>query len=165
MNHRLFISVVGILAVLTFISRNAESTGTYLITTILGTGYAGIGAGGLAATSTALERPVTVYQDTNGAVYVTDQWNHVIRKVVGGIATIYAGTLNTISYTGDGGPASSASLNNPRGLCGNNAGLIYVADAGNYRIRVISATGIITTLVGTGVQGYTGKDVCFQTPK
>jgi hypothetical protein len=161
MNHCLFISIVRVLTVLTFISRNVESTGTYLITTILGTGYSGSGAGGLAATSTALNRPVTVYQDTNGAVYVADQWNSVIRRVVGGIATIYAGTLNVHSYTGDGGPASSASFNNPRGLCGNNAGLIYVTDAANRRIRVISATGIITTIVGTGVQGYSGRDTCF----
>lgn len=60
-------------------------------------------------------------------------------------------------YSGDGGAATSASLNYPSGVALDTAGNLYIADGDNNRIRkVTAATGIITTIAGTGIQGYSG---------
>src|SRR5204863_1502136 len=61
-----------------------------------------------------------------------------------------AGTNNTWSYSGDGGPGPSATLNSPCGLALDGAGNLYVADSTNNRIRKLAANGTITTVAGTG---------------
>ena len=62
----------------------------------------------------------------------------------------------TAGYSGDGGPASAAQLNNPYGVAADTAGNIYIADNGNNRIRKVNAAGIISTIAGTGAAGYSG---------
>jgi sugar lactone lactonase YvrE len=68
---------------------------------------------------------------------------------------VIAGT-GTCGYSGDGGPAKSAQLDDPNGIVFDAAGNLYFADAGNHRIRRIDKNGIITTVAGTGVLGYSG---------
>jgi len=72
-----------------------------------------------------------------------------------GIITLFAGK-GANSYGGDGNVATSAYLNNPRGLAKDDSGNIYIADQANYRIRKINKAGIISTFAGTGVSGFSG---------
>jgi trimeric autotransporter adhesin len=73
-----------------------------------------------------------------------------------GIITTVAGD-GTSEYSGDGGPATSAGLKYPRGIALDASGNIYIADAGANRIRMVTkSTGIITTVVGNGREGYSG---------
>jgi hypothetical protein len=95
-----------------------------------------------------------------GNIYVADNWNHRIRKVTvsTGIISTIAGT-GTNSYSGDNGPATSATLCNPHGVGLDAAGNVYIADNGNHRIRKVTiSTGIITTFAGTGTISYSGDN-------
>jgi len=79
-----------------------------------------------------------------------------VRKVTpGGVETIYAGN-STTGYSGDGGPATSALLNNPTGLALDSLGNLYIEDSGNSVIRVVTPSGTITTYAGHGLPGYLG---------
>ncbi len=103
-------------------------------------------------------------QDATGNLYITDDGgrpipDHLsrIRKVDAAtrlISTVAGGT--GVGYSGDGGPALQAQFGRPRGLAIDSQGNIFVADHDNNRIREISASGIVTTIAGTGVAGYSG---------
>ena len=83
-------------------------------------------------------------------------YNDRIRKVdTSGIITTVAGD-GVRDYSGDGGPATAASLNWPRDVAVDSAGNLYIADADNYRIRKVDTSGIITTVAGTGTYGFSG---------
>jgi sugar lactone lactonase YvrE len=130
------------------------ATGT--IKTIAGNGISGYSGDGGPATSAALDFPGRVAVDSAGNVFIPDGYNSVIREVVaatGNIQTI-AGN-GTFSYSGDGGPATSAGLHFPRDVAVDIFGNVYIADTGNNVIReVVAATGQIRTIAGTGDQGY-----------
>lgn len=129
-----------------------------IITTVAGNGTAGAGGDGGAATSASLNSPQGVALDSVGNIYVSDRSNHRIRKitVATGVITTVAGTGGN-SFTGDGGPATSANLNNPRGIALDGAGNIYIADTSNNRIRMVTAsTGVITTVAGNGAATFAG---------
>ena len=79
----------------------------------------------------------------------------IIRIPRFGSPSVIAGT-GTCGYSGDGGPASSAQLNDPNGITFDSAGNLYFADSSNHRIRRIDPRGTITTIAGTGVSGHTG---------
>jgi len=118
-------------------------------------GYSGDGG---PATSAQLNYPERIAIDSVGNIYFADESNSRVRKVTiaTGIITTIAGN-GTFAYSGDGGPATSASLNFPVGLAFDGAGNLYIADAGNNRIRRVAAgTGVITTVVGNGAYGYFG---------
>ena len=126
------------------------------INTVAGNGTAGyLGDNGL-ATAASLSVPEAVAIDAAGNIYVADTFNNVIRKIAastGYISTV-AG-IGTQGYSGDGGPATIAELYLPTGVAVDAVGNIYFAD--NQRIRKVTAsTGIITTVAGSGVQGYSG---------
>ena len=123
-----------------------------IINTVAGTpAGSAIGEGGPPATA-FLSTPFGVAADSLGNIYIADTGNHRIRKISNGVITTYAGTGNP-GYTGDGGPATSATLNNPFGVAVDSAGNVYVADTDNAVIRKIDTNHIITTIAGTGVQG------------
>jgi sugar lactone lactonase YvrE len=88
----------------------------------------------------------------DGAVYIADTDNHRIRKVMNGLISTVAGN-GTAGFSGDGGPADSAELDHPEAVAVAKDGAIYIADTFNSRIRVVSPSGIITTLIGNGPQG------------
>src|SRR5437016_3824473 len=136
------------------IRKVAAATG--IITTVAGGGSA-LGDGG-AATSASLYGPTAVALDASGNLYIADQNNHRVRKVdaATGIITTVAGTGGP-GVAGDGGAATSASLNNPDGVAVDASGNVYVADQGNHRIRrVAAATGITTTVAGNRSPAFAG---------
>jgi hypothetical protein len=139
------------------VRRVSASTGM-IITTIAGTGVAGFSGDGGPATSAKLDEPEGVALDTAGNIYIADANNNVVRRIdvsTGNIST-FAGSQNC-AYTGDGGPATSAQLCFPGGLAFDAAGDLYIADTYNMVIRRVDATtGFITTVAGTGTQGYSG---------
>jgi hypothetical protein len=132
-----------------------------LITTVAGNGsYAFSGDGG-AATNASLDLPFDVTLDAAGNLYISDQYNNRIRKVdTSDIITTVAGNgldaPTNGACTGDGGPATNASLYNPRGLALDAAGNLYFADWKNSRVRKVDANGIITTVAGNGMAAYAG---------
>ena len=120
------------------------------ITTVVGTGKSGYGGDGGPATAAQLYAPYDLAIARDGTLYVADTYNHRIRKLdtTGRISTI-AGT-GTAGFTGDGGPGTTAQLNEPRGLWLDGGGQLYIADSANNRIRLLSASGTITTIAGDG---------------
>jgi len=138
--------------------RKVDAAGT--ITTVAGSGgSSGFSGDGGDATNAELDKPEGVWVDSSENIYVADTNNHVIRKVDGatGIITTVAGIGKQNGYTGDGGPATAAELNKPRGVYVDPSGNIYIADTENHAIRKVDAiTGIITTIAGTGSSGDSG---------
>ncbi len=127
-----------------------------IITTVAGNGTAGYSADDVAATTSELNLPVFVATDAAGNFYIADQNNNRIRKVnVTGVITTVAGT-GTAGFFGDGGPAVMAQLNSPTGVFVDRGGNILIADVGNYRIRKVDTSGVITTVAGSGIRGSGG---------
>jgi sugar lactone lactonase YvrE len=132
-----------------------------IITTVAGTGgcwispiYCYSGDGG-PATSAELSYPLGVAVDVTGNLYIADAMNGRVRKVsAGGIITTVAGGCSC-SSPGDGGPATSAFVS-PWGVAVDASGNLYIADAGNGRVRKVSPAGIITTVAGDDGLGYPG---------
>lgn len=134
--------------------RKVDTSGN--IWTIAGNGTAGYSGDGGPATSAQLAFPFGLSMDSGGNLYIADIMNSVIRKVdVNGIITTVAGN-GTTGYTGDGGLASSAELDNPVGVVVDNAGDIYIADTFNNVIRKVNPFGIISTVAGNGFGAGTG---------
>ena len=132
-----------------------------VITTVAGSGPPGrfngaySGDGGL-ATSARFNHPTAVDLDSSGNIYVSDQLNHVVRKVnTAGIISTFAGN-GIAAFNGDGGLATNASLNDPAGLAMDAAGNLYIGDNVNERVRRVDPSGLISTVVGNGSSGFTG---------
>ena len=110
------------------------------------------------ATAAALNFPSAVVVGEDGTVFIADTWNHRIRQVDAktGVITTIAGT-GQAKFVGENCPGISAALNEPVALALDGKGHLYIADQSNNRIRMIElATGIITTVAGTGDSAYSG---------
>lgn len=127
-----------------------------IITTVAGNGSAGYSGDGGAATSAQLNQPQTVTGLAGGGFLIGEAGNNVVRKVdaSGKISTI-AGT-GAAGYSGDGGPATSAQLNEPLGTTLDQAGNLYIGDCSNQVVRKVDPSGKISTIAGTGAQGFAG---------
>nr|WP_037664383.1 Teneurin-2 [Streptomyces aurantiacus] len=124
------------------------------IATVAGTGAAGYLSDGGPAPLTKLNLPLGLAVDKQGNLYIADRHNHRIRKVTpDGTITTVAGT-GQAGYVSDGGPAVATKLSDPVDVAVDDAGTLYIADAGNHRIRKVTAAGIITTIAGNGEAGY-----------
>jgi len=134
-------------------------TSTGVITTFAGTGSSGYSGDGGPAISARLRKPRGVFADGAGNIYIADTDNDCIRKIdAAEIITRVAGIGGSHDFSGDGGDATNAKLDKPRGVAADYAGNIYIADTNNHVIRKVDATtGIIDTVAGIGKQsGDTG---------
>jgi uncharacterized protein (TIGR03437 family) len=118
---------------------------------------------GVIAWYTSLNNPEGVAVDSSGNLYIADTYDHCVREVYGPntsenhvIVTIAGICGLTGGYSGDGGPATQAQLNYPRDVAVDGKGNIYIVDTYNFRIRIVTPAGIISTIAGTGRVGYTG---------
>jgi sugar lactone lactonase YvrE len=132
------------------------SSSTGVITTVAGTGVGGYNGDGQPATAAQLNTPWSVSIGPDGLLYIADLGNNLVRKVsAGGVISNIAGT-GARGFSGDGGAAVAATLNDPAALAFNPAGDLYIADSGNNRIRRVYANGEIATLAGNGSEQFTG---------
>jgi len=137
-------------------------SGTTITTVIGGAGcdstipFAG---DGMPAINGTLSNPKGIFIDQSGNIYVSDTLNQRVRMV-----NVSTGIINTIAgngiadFTGDGGPATNASLYNPIGVAVDASGNVFIADSSNNRIRKVDGTtGVISTFAGSGTtSGYSG---------
>ena len=131
---------------------------TSAISTFAGTGEEGFGGDGGPASKARFRNPTDVAVDAPGNVYVADRGNHRVRRVDGttGVITTYAG-VGERGFGGDGGPATEALLGHPSGVAVDAFGNLYIVDYWTARIRrVDAATGLISTIAGTGQRGFGG---------
>ncbi len=127
-----------------------------IVSTVAGTGVAGYTGDGGPASLAQIYYPNYVHSDRAGNLYLTDNGNHVIRKIsTSGIITTMAGN-GTQGYSGDGGPATAAQLNFPGGAACDTFGNLFIADNSNNVIRMVDVTGKISTIAGNGLNGFAG---------
>jgi uncharacterized protein (TIGR03437 family) len=126
-----------------------------VIVTVAGSGAAGLSGDGGPAVTAQLSAPSGVAVDADGNLFIADTGNHRVRKVTpAGIIETVAGN-GTAAFAGDGGQAVQAQLT-AEAIALDRAGNLYIADAGNYRIRKVTAAGVISTVAGSGSPGNTG---------
>jgi streptogramin lyase len=132
------------------VRRLDESTGE--ITVVAGNGNKGYSGDGGPATEAKLNEPYEVRFKADGNMFIVEMKNNIVRRVdakTGVISTI-AGT-GAVGFSGDGGPATKATLNRPHSIALDNQGNLYICDIGNHRVRIVDlTTGIIETFSGTG---------------
>jgi uncharacterized protein (TIGR03437 family) len=126
------------------------------IITVAGTGLAGFSGDGGLAVNSQLNNPEGVLVDASSNLYIADSANHRIRKVTpDGTISTFAGT-GTFGFNGDSIAAVNAQLNHPTGMVMDISENLYIADSSNQRIRKVATNGIITTVAGNGIAGYSG---------
>ncbi len=137
--------------------RKIDTTG--IVRTVVGSGVGTYSSGdGMAATDATLAYPIGFAVDASGNIYVADTRGDCIRKVsasTGIISTIAGITATGSGFSGDGGNATASLLFQPNNVILDRGGNIYIADAGNHRIRKIDSSGIISTVAGIGT--FTGE--------
>ena len=131
-------------------------TSSNTIETIAGDGTAGYSGDGGPATSAELGNPFGQAYDSQGDLFIADTSNNVVREVTtDGIIHTFAGN-GTSGYSGDGGLATDAELDNPAGVAVDASGNVFISDLGNHVIREVTTDGNINTYAGTGTSGYSG---------
>jgi sugar lactone lactonase YvrE len=134
--------------------RKVDASG--IITTVAGNGTGGYSGDGGAATSAEIYSPRAVALDSAGDVYIADNGNQRVRMVsAAGIISTVAGNGSGGCSSGDGGQATSATIQNPNGVSVDSAGNLYIA-ASNCAVRRVDTSGIIHTVAGVCQAGYAG---------
>src|SRR5438105_474254 len=123
-------------------------------TVIAGTGQAGYSGDGGPAVAAQLLSPEDVAVDSGGNLYIADEGNYRVRVVSAGTISTYAGTGR--STTGDGGPASQATVAVPSKVAFDSKGNYYFAELAHHQVRKVDTNGIITTVAGKGTGGFSG---------
>jgi len=156
MNRFFDLLMIGLALAVPVWSRAEAPTGA--IDSPVGTGEAGFSGDGGPATEARLNGPFDVAFDRAGNLYCSDTFNHRVRRVDAetGVITTVAGN-GEAGFSGDGGPATEAALNEPYGIALDRLGNLYIVDRLNRRVRVVeAATGILRTLAGTGEEASSG---------
>jgi uncharacterized protein (TIGR03437 family) len=137
--------------------RIREISPSGIISTVAGNGTTGNSGDGGPATAATFTIPIRCAVDSSGNLFIVDQGAYRVRKVdVNGIITAYAGT-GASGFSGDGGPATQADMNNPTWVTVDASGNLYVTDQFNFRIRLVNAaSGTITTVAGNGDNTFAG---------
>ena len=146
--------------------RRLDKNGT--LATLAGTGSPGSAGDGGPAVSATLNGPTALALDGQGRLYVADTGNHRIRRIgADGAISTFAGSGEE-GFAGDGGKAASARLSGPLGVWADGAGVVFVSDSGNHRIRRVESDGKIETVAGTGEPGsdslYSPLDTALNRP-
>jgi sugar lactone lactonase YvrE len=131
--------------------------------TVAGTGKKGYSGDGGPATQAQLNEPYEVRFDTRGNMLFVEMQNHLVRKVdhKTGIISTIAGT-GVAGFSGDGGPASQAQMNQPHSIALDDKDRLFICDIKNHRIRMVDPqTGIISTFAGTGEKTKTPDGASF----
>jgi sugar lactone lactonase YvrE len=137
-------------------SRVRKVTASGVTSTVAGDGTKGFGGDGGQAASAGLNSPVGIAVDASGNLFIADYADQRIRKVTpDGVITTIAGN-GAQGFSGDGGAAASAQLNEPWGLAVDASDDLFIADLVNHRIRKVTPDGVISTAAGTGVPGPGG---------
>jgi len=146
----------------TYNNRVVKVTPQGQVVTVAGDGVAGYSGDGRLGTFAELNEPTGVAVDAQGNLYIADSSNNVIRRVDAktGIITTVAGDFAADKangglggFSGDGGPATSAQLNDPQGVAVDGAGDLFIADTFNNAIREVTPAGIISTVVNAASAG------------
>lgn len=141
---------------LIFSSFFALKAQSYTIITIAGNGTAGYNSDNIQATASELQNPYGICVDASGNVYTADYYNDRIRKVNSlGVITTIAGN-GVAGFSGDGGQATAAKVSQPSDVWWTSSGNIYICDEVNNRIRMVTSTGVISTIAGNGTFGFSG---------
>ena len=132
-----------------------------MMTTFAGTGVPGFSGDGGPATSAQFFCPRGMAFGRDGAMYVGDHVNNRVRRIdASGTITTVVGSgpagLNQGSFSGDGGPATEATLQEPEQVAFDDIGNLYIGDRDNNRIRKVATNGLISTIAGNGQAGYSG---------
>lgn len=138
-------------------SREIGGVLSSVINTAAGTGVKALGRNDVDATQTALRNPRAIAVGADGSLYIVDAGSNTVRRVgPDGIIRAVAGVRGARGFSGDCGPATSARLNLPTDVAVATDGSLYIADAFNHRIRRVGPDGLITTIAGNGVSGFSG---------
>jgi sugar lactone lactonase YvrE len=127
-----------------------------LISTVAGNGTMGFSGDGGPATSAQLALPAGIAVDGAGNVFIADSVNNRIRLVTpNGVISTVAGN-GTSGFAGDGGPAVAAEIAYPQSVAVDGSGTLFIADTNNQRIRTVTPDGLINTVAGNGIYGFSG---------
>jgi sugar lactone lactonase YvrE len=127
-----------------------------IITTVAGNGVQSYFGDGGPATAAELFFPTGLAMDASGILYIADNGNYRVRTVnTSGIINTFAGN-GVGSYSGDGGPATAAELFSPTGVALDVHGNVSIVDYNDNHVRIVNSSGIINTLAGNGIAGYSG---------
>lgn len=110
------------------------------------------------ATGGSLDYPEGIATNNNGTAYVSNTNDNVVASIVGPVDTTIAGSYEASGESGDGGPATSATLTSPGGLAVDSAGDIFIADTEDNVVREITTNGNIKLVAGDGTEGYSGDN-------
>ncbi|MBX2906984.1 MAG: Ig-like domain-containing protein [Taibaiella sp.] len=131
----------------------ALCSGPGIVTTVAGSGAGPVSGVGGAAFNAHIGKAKATVKDNGGNIYVANDASQIFKVTGDGILHIFAGTA-TSGYTGDGGPATAARIGSASHMALDNTGSLYFTDTAFHCIRMVSSSGIITTIAGTGTAGY-----------
>lgn len=140
-------------AVPTEMPSDAPTSNVAVITLVAGTGSSSSTGTDGPATSAGLQLPIAVWKSTLGEIYIAEYGAMCVRKIdiVGIVESFLSDCSGTAgSNLGDGGPATSASVNLIYAVAGDSVGRVYVSDPYNFRVRMVDATGTVSTIIGDG---------------
>ena len=135
------------------------NTGEWTVSVVAGTGEQGYSGDGSSALRAKLNNPFDLAFSPDGSTVFSDTFNHCIRRIdaATGVISTICGT-GTRGFSGDGGPATRAELNEPYGVVIDRQGRVFFADRLNRRVRMIDTDGVISTLTGDGSGVYSGDN-------